>query len=382
MVAARKKTVRSTAPAKRRSAAPAKRKSTLEMSAGVVLNLSLDLTAMFKVGQRRGGAWWVLPWGRTYEWQNVGFRMLPGVAPDERPYVRVCGTEVVTLASRQASAVPAQLLVHALQGDDYWQKILMISASLSDGERQSLVSLHDSLGGDPKALDLVTEMLTNGAIRKTCESDTGEARAAAISSMLAKIDPTPATIAFASAIPVLAAGKVPEKLGEVGCWSQALATLVLRTAAGKDPTPAVFDAAWTLICGSPGLDTGYTYPFQLLRATDNSSKGEIVESAAKILASNAAALPASITRDPLWSVIDALAKTSDESISEVYLKAARALEEAEQPERAFIALQACGFWHAVHADGFLQEPLEQAKRLAEKSGWDDLAAPLDEMLKL
>jgi hypothetical protein len=382
MVAARKKTAKTTAPAKRKSAAPAKRRSTLEMSAGVVLNLSLDLTAMFKVGQRRGGAWWVMPWGRTYEWQNVGFRMLPGVASDERPYLRVCGTEVVTLASRQASAVPAQLLAHALQGDDYWQKILMISASLSDRERQSIASLHDALGGDPKALDLVTEILTTSSIRKTCESDTGEARAAAISGMLAKIDPTPATKAFTNVIPVLAAGKLPEKLSEVGCWSQALATLVLRQAAGKDPTPAVFDAAWTLICGSPGLDTGYTYPFQLLRATDNSSKGEIVESAAKFLASHAATLPASITTDPLWPVVDALAKTSDESISDVYMKAARALEEDEQPARAFIALQACGFWHAVHTAGFLQEPLVQAKRLAEKSGWEDLAAPLDEMLKL
>jgi hypothetical protein len=330
-----------------------------------LLPLHADEPAL--VEQRAFGTWWIAPFARTIGRDLVGFRLVPGQRVAECPVAWAAGPAVVTVASRAEYAVPMVVFREMLRVPRRWLE----ASELLEVEWEELRSAHRALGGGDELVEL-RAIATDSALRASCATQS-RARDAAVAAIVARLDPSPETIALQRAVEQMRNGEDSSSLaGEVGCWRAAFAALALDLVGDDDRALA---AAWAIFEHPPGLDMAWAARADVLPSPDATASARVVHAAARLLATRAADAPAAWRADPRWSAVVALGNVTDPYSYDglAFLEAAAALDERGEPEGALAALAAVPFWSFLADGPAFDEVLEAAQALAQRQGWAHLA---------
>ncbi len=123
----------------------------------------------------------------------------------------------------------------------------------------------------------------------------------------------------------------------------------------------------------PALDSNQVPPvLQQWFSTGGSAEGAPLKAAIRLKEHQD--LAGEWVNDPLWQAVEVLAAGGSSYDGLAHMRAADALIEAGQSERAFQAMTAAGYFRRAFGHKPSVQIVETALRIAEKQGWADLAA--------
>lgn len=353
--------------------------SKLRLSAETSALLPLRASEPAFEEQRDFGTWWMVPFARIDGLDLLGLRAMPERPMSEWPVVRAKGLAAITVASRAAHAVPMLVARQMGLSPRRWTE----AAELLDNEWEELCRAHRALGGTDE-LAALRALANDRALQTACAANPSSARQAAVASIMALLDPTPETRAFAEE---LARGgradlRSPQAIESFGVWRAAATSLSLVLSQTLQDEPARVAAAWSLFAHPAGLDTVWNAPSDLWEVPDATGSAQRLYLAARLSRISPALLPVEALTDPRWPAILNLSNVANAySFDGVdFLEAAAGLDVRDAPGDALAALNALTavrFWGFLSKQPVLDEVIAAARELAERREWTVLAMNLE-----
>lgn len=329
--------------------------------------------------QRDFGTWWMVPFARIDGLDLLGLRAMPERPMAEWPVVRAKGPAAITVASRAAHVVPMLVARQMAGSPRRWTE----AAELLDNEWEELCRAHRALGGTDE-LAALRALANDRALQTACASSPSSARQAAVASMMALLDPTPETRAFAAELAMGGGADLrsPGAIESFGVWRAAATSLSLVLSQTLRDEPARVAAAWAMFAHPAGLDTVWNAPSDLWAAPDATGSAQRLYLAARLLRLSPALLPVEALTDPRWPAITNLSNAASAySFDGVdFLEAAGGLDGRDGPGDAIAALHALTavrFWGFLSKLPAFDEVIAAARDLAERRGWTTLAMNLE-----
>jgi hypothetical protein len=339
-------------------------------------NMRAEIPAEVNLHAFAAGQFWVYPLGRNADTTLVGLQLSPGKALADSAVVEFDGAISATLASSPAYLVPIRLHDRMLTGGRDWDQIAKLPAKTW----KALVTLHETLGGEDE-LEHIRKLTSDKAVKAAYEKGRADFRGLVTAwfESQQRLDRAPETSVYARyMIKAVLDRLAPVPTPEAGCWNGALASMALFVSQNDpDDEPHREEelwASWRTSHCLPGLDTGRSGKGSSA-SLDLETSANINHGAAKVVTKRK--LPA-WEADPLLPAIEKLAKSKKYDGS-AHHAAAAALEKAKDYSGAFIALASCSYWQVVANGTAKRDTLDQARKLAHKAKWTEVADSLDEM---
>jgi hypothetical protein len=309
--------------------------------------------------QQAAGTFALSPIGIVDDLWVIGARLRPGRAVTESAIVCALGPSSVTLAPAPRFLVPGLVLRSVRGNRKRWRRV----RELLDVEWRELAALHASLGAEDQ-LERFRALIEDDLLGARITAEHRNEQVQAVADAWVRLDDSPTAGHFAEAIRTVLAGGVPNVHRSYGAWRTAVA--------GMCSAATTSDFAqwwWALVSESPGVDAA-VMPHG---APELVAAAQLQQDAARRLAE----LDGPWQADLLWPAVDALARAIRPHLYNglAHVEAARALDEAAQPERAWDALESAAYW-AVTAGHTPYQIMSAARWLAEKNGWVALAENL------
>jgi hypothetical protein len=347
-------------------------KKSLKSGAAELCGMTAALPPEVNVATLSAGQWWVYPLAREGNDVIVGLRLTPGVPLGQSPVVVAQRALATTHASRPAYFVPVR--VHRLIGSDpdHWNEIAATPAK----KWKELVELHHSLGGDDD-LDELRKVLKDKQLKARSTGSNFRATYPVRLEIRARLDPTPETAAYTSYLAkAMSERQAPAPAPEAGCWNEALASLTLYVAQQQsdDDDPREAEEQWAArrrVSQLPGLDVHTSFVPDL----SEESAMRVATSAAKIVTKAKDKTGVDPRALPAIAKVASMKKYDGSA----HLTLAKTLELAADHAAAFTALMTAAFWQAQRKDTVDTAIHDQARKLARKAKWIDIADALDEM---
>ena len=302
------------------------------------------------------GPFWLRSVGTLDALWALGLWLRPERPPADSPVVLALGACATTLAPSPRLLVPA-LVLRAVRGS---RPRFVRVRQLLDGEWNELAELHAALGGSDR-LESLRELFHDELLETRVGSTDRETATRATADAWARIDRSGETAAFARAIADVSLRRVPDPAAGYGAWQPAVAAACAAALPGGQ-APAWL---WLMLSASPGFDAGVG-PFS---APDTAAAARALHAAANRLVT----IDGPWRGDPAWPAVQALAAAPLGAYAGMaHMEAARALDEAGQPARAWDALASATFWASL-ARRPITEIGHVARWLAGKNGWSHLS---------
>jgi len=301
--------------------------------------------------------------------QTVGLLAAPSVAPHAWPAVVLARGQALTFATDARTLLP-QLIVHRVLS-----KLPATAERLADRWREiepKVLTLHRILGGSDELLNTVIAAVRDPGTRLLFTFRPGhEAEFEAAHSRLARqIETSEPFVCYADWLDACIEGRwsaaeAPERYGPWGrrvlCWACRLRY--------RQPAVLTLPAAWVyrVIEGHAGIDSGVpTRATWAARPGAASGETALVEAAESIVNE-------SPSGDPVADgLVKALTSEGASYRGYAHAEAVVALDERDEPQRAWGALQSAAWWAARNTGQAPQAMLDGARLLAERHKWVDI----------